>query len=183
MPFYTAYLLAGQYWPLGEILCDLWLSVDYTVSLTSIYTVFCITIDRFCSVKIPAKYRSWRTQQKVCSAYSHLSRKHDVQTWFLCADCPEKLLLASTSRSKGKHRVPGNRIHCSFGQSILWLLSEEILSAFIYSGTQQQWNTNLWLWSLGTISLSAKTEFNGDPSLRGIFCAGVFLQGKWFVHR
>lgn len=64
MPGYSLYLLK-KYWPLGQILCDLWLSLDYTVCLVSQYTVFLITLDRFFSVKAPAKYRNWRSTKKV----------------------------------------------------------------------------------------------------------------------
>ena len=64
MPLYTLYLMLGR-WPFGQIICNLFLSLDYTVCLVSIYTVLFITIDRFCSVKIPAKYRKWRSTNKI----------------------------------------------------------------------------------------------------------------------
>ncbi|CAH8559652.1 unnamed protein product [Schistosoma mattheei] len=64
MNLFITYQLLG-YWPLGHLICDLWLSLDFSACLTSQYTVFLITLDRFCLVKIPAKYRNWRTYNKV----------------------------------------------------------------------------------------------------------------------
>ncbi|KAF8570893.1 hypothetical protein P879_02059 [Paragonimus westermani] len=64
MNLYTYYVIF-DHWPLGRLACDLWLLLDYTACLTSQYTVLIITIDRFFSVRIPAKYRNWRTDRKV----------------------------------------------------------------------------------------------------------------------
>jgi len=65
MPLYSVYIFTDKTWLFGELLCDLWLSLDYTACLCSIYTVFCITVDRFCSIRMPARYRAWRTERKV----------------------------------------------------------------------------------------------------------------------
>jgi len=77
MPLYTVYILSEKTWPFGEILCDLWLSLDYTACLCSIYTVFCITVDRFCSIRMPARYRAWRTKRKICNPISFLAPSAD----------------------------------------------------------------------------------------------------------
>jgi len=76
MPFLTLAIYKNQ-WVLGSFLCDIWLSLDYTICLASIYTVLLITVDRFCSVKIPAKYRNWRTKKRIIFLV--------LLTWFIPA--------------------------------------------------------------------------------------------------
>jgi len=64
-PMLTIYVVNKERWPLGTLLCQTWLCIDYMLCLVSILTVLLITVDRYCSVCYPAKYRMWQSPNKI----------------------------------------------------------------------------------------------------------------------
>ena len=59
MPLFTIYIIQGE-WSFGEIVCDLWLSVDYLASNASVLNLLVISFDRYLSVTRPLTYRARR---------------------------------------------------------------------------------------------------------------------------
>ena len=63
MPLYTLYLIMDQ-WPLGPLVCDIWLSLDYTMSNASVANLLIICFDRYFSITRPLTYRAKRTPKR-----------------------------------------------------------------------------------------------------------------------
>jgi len=63
MLFYTISILCG-YWPLGRVLCGIWVVVDFTCVLASTYTLAAISLDRLWSIKWAIDYRNHNTKKK-----------------------------------------------------------------------------------------------------------------------
>ncbi|CAD5113748.1 DgyrCDS2912 [Dimorphilus gyrociliatus] len=63
MPLYTVQLIRRS-WPLGGIACDLWLSLDYTMSNASVANLLLISFDRYLSITRPLTYRAKRTPKR-----------------------------------------------------------------------------------------------------------------------
>jgi hypothetical protein len=67
IPLMTYYSANGK-WNIGWGLCQFWLSVDYMMSNSSVYSLLLISFDRYFSITRPLTYRPRRTTRKALTA-------------------------------------------------------------------------------------------------------------------
>lgn len=63
MNLYPVMIITGK-WHLGEVACDVWLCMDYTLSMASVANLLLICFDRYFSVTRPFTYRAKRTRRR-----------------------------------------------------------------------------------------------------------------------
>ncbi|KAH3852181.1 hypothetical protein DPMN_094680 [Dreissena polymorpha] len=65
IPLYSVYVLIG-YWPLGAVVCDIWLFLDNSLSNASAAHLLVICLDRYLGVFRPLVHRRRRSPKIVC---------------------------------------------------------------------------------------------------------------------
>ena len=65
MPVWTAYLLTGPVWVLGETLSRVWTVIDILMGTASIMNLMVISFDRCLCITSPLRYLEWMTTSRV----------------------------------------------------------------------------------------------------------------------
>lgn len=96
MPFQsTDYLLNS--WPFGEVVCKVFISIDYYNMFTSIFTLTMMSVDRYVAVCHPIKALDFRTPMK--------AKIINIIIWVLssAAGIPA-MILGSTQTNNGRDK-------------------------------------------------------------------------------
>lgn len=64
MNLFTTYIIMNR-WALGNLACDLWLSIDYVASNASVMNLLVISFDRYFSITRPLTYRQNEQQSEL----------------------------------------------------------------------------------------------------------------------
>ena len=120
MPLFTVYLLFG-YWPMGTLVCNAWLSLDYLVSNASVLNLLIISFDRYFSVTRPLTYRARRTTKRAAFMIS-------------CAWVISLLLwppwIYAWPYIEGRRTVPPTECYIQFLETNAYLTSITAIAAF-----------------------------------------------------
>lgn len=94
MPFQSADYLLNS-WPFGEIVCKVFISIDYYNMFTSIFTLTMMSVDRYVAVCHPVKALDFRTPL--------MAKTINVGIWVLssAAGVPA-MVLGGTQTSNGE---------------------------------------------------------------------------------
>ena len=120
MPLYTVYLLMKR-WPLGPVVCDAWLSIDYTVSNASVANLLIISFDRYFSVTRPLTYRAKRTPRQATTVI--------IFAWLISAALWTPWIIA-WPYIEGKREVPENECYIQFLRTNQYLTVITAIAAF-----------------------------------------------------
>ncbi len=95
MPFQSTDYLMNS-WPFGEVVCKVFISIDYYNMFTSIFTLTMMSVDRYVAVCHPIKALDFRTPKK--------AKIINILIWVLssAAGIPA-MVLGSTQTNNGRH--------------------------------------------------------------------------------
>ncbi|XP_041358729.1 muscarinic acetylcholine receptor M2-like [Gigantopelta aegis] len=63
MSLYTAYTITGFYWPLGRAMCKIFLCVDYTLCLETVFLMIILSLDRLILITTGVDYNQRETRK------------------------------------------------------------------------------------------------------------------------